>query len=92
MVIKGIGSSTGLSFLLVLWNCSKQMPQMGTLQQAMLRMERAGESVVREGRAHMLREIVRLERLAHPDKVSVSESELQDLAFHTFGGAHGSVA
>jgi len=59
----------------------KQMPQIGALTQFMLGVERTTEAASREARAHMLREIVRLERHAHPDKVSVSEAELQDLIF-----------
>lgn len=60
-----------------------QMPQIGALPQAMLMAERATDSVARDTRAHMLREIVKLERYAHPDRVSVSETELQDLIFTT---------
>lgn len=59
----------------------KQMPQIGSLTQFMLGVERTTEAASRDARAHMLREIVRLERHAHPDKVSVSETELQDLIF-----------
>jgi pimeloyl-ACP methyl ester carboxylesterase len=59
----------------------RQMPQIGSLTQFMLGVERTTEAASRDARAHMLREIVRLERHAHPDKVSVSETELQDLIF-----------
>jgi pimeloyl-ACP methyl ester carboxylesterase len=59
----------------------KQMPQIGMLTQFMLGVERTTEAASRDARAHMLREIVRLERHAHPDKVSISEAELQDLIF-----------
>jgi pimeloyl-ACP methyl ester carboxylesterase len=69
--------STGSSTL------PKQMPQVGALTQIMLSTEKVTESVTREARAHMLREIVRMERLAHPDKVSVSETELRNLIFTT---------
>ncbi len=57
------------------------MPQIGMLTQFMLGVERTTEAASRDARAHMLREIVRLERHAHPDKVSISETELQDLVF-----------
>lgn len=60
-----------------------QMPQIGAVTQLMLLAERTTESATRDVRAHMLREIVRLERQAHPDKISVSETELQDLIFTT---------
>jgi hypothetical protein len=59
------------------------MPQMGAVTQMMLSTEKVTESATREARAHMLREIVRMERLAHPDKVSVSETELRNLIFTT---------
>lgn len=59
----------------------REMPQIGTLTQPMLAAEKVTESTARETRAHMLREIVRMERLAHPDKVSVSENELRNLIF-----------
>jgi pimeloyl-ACP methyl ester carboxylesterase len=69
--------STGASSL------PKQMPQIGALTQVMLSAEKVTESVTREARAHVLREIVRMERQAHPDKVSVSETELRNLIFTT---------
>lgn len=47
----------------------------------MVQTERVTESAIREARAHLLREIVRLERVAHPDKVSASEAELYDLMY-----------
>jgi pimeloyl-ACP methyl ester carboxylesterase len=56
-----------------------QMPQVGNFTQAMLQAERNTESVASDTRVHMLREIVRMERLAHPCKISLSETELQDL-------------
>jgi pimeloyl-ACP methyl ester carboxylesterase len=56
-----------------------QMPQVGNFTQAMLLAERTTESATSDARVHLLREIVRLERLAHPGKVGVSETELQDL-------------
>src|SRR5262249_31916703 len=56
-----------------------QMPAIGVGTQMMLLAERTTEAVTREARAHLLREIVRLEHQAHPDKISVSEIELQDL-------------
>jgi len=56
-----------------------EMPQVGSLTQAMLLAERNTESVTTETRVHLLREIVRMERLAHPCKISVSETELHDL-------------
>jgi pimeloyl-ACP methyl ester carboxylesterase len=59
----------------------KQMPQIGALTQLMLSTEKVTESATREARAHMLGEIVKMERLAHPDKVSVSETELRNLIF-----------
>lgn len=59
----------------------KQMPQIGMLTQFMLGVERTTEAASRDARAHVLREIVRLEHHAHPYKVSVSETELQDLIF-----------
>jgi len=58
-----------------------QMPQIDMLTQPMLAAEIVTECTARETRAHMLREIVRMERLAHPDKVSVSETELRNLIF-----------
>jgi len=61
----------------------KQIPQIGAMTQIMLSTERVTDSATREARAHMLREIVRMERLAHPDKVSVSETELRNLVFTT---------
>jgi hypothetical protein len=61
-----------------------QMPSIGGMTQMMLLAERTTESVTRDARAHMLREIVRMERRAHPDKISVSETELQDLMFTSF--------
>jgi pimeloyl-ACP methyl ester carboxylesterase len=67
--------STGASTL------PRQMPQIGALTQLMLSTEKVTESVTREARAHVLREIVRMERQAHPDKVSISETELRDLIF-----------
>jgi pimeloyl-ACP methyl ester carboxylesterase len=69
--------STGASAL------PKQMPQIGGLTQLMLSAEKVTETVTREARAHLLREIVRMERQAHPDKVSVSETELRNLIFTT---------
>jgi pimeloyl-ACP methyl ester carboxylesterase len=62
---------------------SKQMPQIGAMHQAMMLTERATESAIRDARVHMLREIVKMERQAHPDKVSVSETELRDLIYTT---------
>jgi hypothetical protein len=56
-----------------------EIPQVGNFTQAMLLAERNTESVTMETRVHLLREIVRMERLAHPCKISVSETELQDL-------------
>jgi pimeloyl-ACP methyl ester carboxylesterase len=57
------------------------MPQIDMLTQPMLAAEIVTECTARETRAHILREIVRMERLAHPDKVSVSETELRNLIF-----------
>jgi pimeloyl-ACP methyl ester carboxylesterase len=67
--------STGSSTL------PREMPPIGILTQVMLGAEKATESVIRESRAHMLREIVRMESQAHPDKVSASETELRNLIF-----------
>jgi len=67
--------STGASAL------PREMPPIGNLTQVMLAAEKATESVIRESRAHMLREIVRMESQAHPDKVSASETELRNLIF-----------
>lgn len=62
-----------------------QMPQIETGPPAILQSERTTESAAREVRAHALREIVRLEHDAHPDKISVSEMELQELIYNVFG-------
>jgi hypothetical protein len=60
-----------------------QMPQIGVVTQDMLLQQRRTECALRHSRVLMLREIVRLERQAHPDKISVSETELQDMIFTT---------
>src|SRR5215472_6491971 len=60
----------------------RQMPQIDILTQRMMAAEKLTECTARETRAHMLREIVRMELLAHPDKLSVSETELRNLIFN----------
>jgi hypothetical protein len=69
----------------------KQMPQLGNFTQAMLLAERHTDAVTSNARVHMLREILRMERLAHPYKISVSETELQDLIV-TSSGARAAAA
>lgn len=63
-----------------------EMPQVGNFTQAMLLAERNAESVATDARVQLLREIVRLERLAHPSRIGVSEIELQDLIVAGIGG------
>jgi pimeloyl-ACP methyl ester carboxylesterase len=65
-----------------------QMPQIDAVTekvrtQQSLEQERRTDSAIRYPRAHLLREIVRLERQAYPDKISVAETELQDMVFNT---------
>jgi pimeloyl-ACP methyl ester carboxylesterase len=69
----------------------KQMPQVANFTQAMLLAERHTDAVTSNARVHMLREIVRMERLAHPCKISVSETELHDLIL-TSSGARAAAA
>jgi hypothetical protein len=57
------------------------MPPIEVLNQTLLQTERITEAALRDARVHLLREVVRLERVAHPDKVSQSESELDDFLY-----------
>ncbi len=57
------------------------MPPIEALNQTLLQTERIAEAALRDARVHLLRDIVRLERVAHPDKVSQSESELNDFLY-----------
>jgi pimeloyl-ACP methyl ester carboxylesterase len=58
-----------------------KMPPIEVLNQTLLQTERITEAALRDARVHLLREVVRLERVAHPDKVSQSESELDDFLY-----------
>jgi len=60
------------------------MPAVRTSNQTMLRTERFASDALTQSRAHLLAAIVKLEKNAHPDKISTSEAELRDLVFSSF--------
>ena len=58
-----------------------QIPAIAPATQELLHAERFASATADETRAHLLTGIVKLQKIAHPDKISASEAELRDLLF-----------